>query len=149
MSLDSSIFISQLTDDVHAEAVFTALMVLETLRAELTLPLLCYAELWTGVELLPEEERPVAVETLEHVLRASQSSWWRITWRLLVRRPGPKPPIAGGVGGVAPHSPLQGQTQVLAAPGITRRRQRMLAGPCRLGALCITIVCVRMLLGGA
>ena len=45
ISLDSSIFISQLTGDVHAEAVFTALTGLETMHAELTLPLLCYAEL--------------------------------------------------------------------------------------------------------
>jgi len=70
--LDSSIFISHLTDDVHAEAVLTALTVLETMHAELTLPLLCYAELWTGVELLPEEERSAATETLDRVLRVSR-----------------------------------------------------------------------------
>jgi predicted nucleic acid-binding protein len=40
--------------------------------AERTLPLLCYAELWTGVELLPEADRPAAAETLERVLRASR-----------------------------------------------------------------------------
>jgi hypothetical protein len=39
---------------------------------ELTLPLLCYAELWTGVELLPEGDRPAAAETLDQVLRASR-----------------------------------------------------------------------------
>ncbi len=70
LSPDSSIFISQLTGDVHAEAVLAALMVLETMGAELTLPLLCYAELWTGVELLPEADRPEAAETLDRVLRA-------------------------------------------------------------------------------
>ena len=63
---------SQLTGDVHAEAVFAALTVLETMSAELTLPLLCYAELWTGVELLPEADRPAAAETLDRVLRASR-----------------------------------------------------------------------------
>jgi predicted nucleic acid-binding protein len=72
ISLDSSIFISQLTGDVHADDVLAALTVLEAMGAELTLPLLCYAELWTGVELLPEEDRPVAAETLERVLRASR-----------------------------------------------------------------------------
>ena len=72
ISLDSSIFISQLTGDVHAEAVLAALTVLETTGAELTLPLLCYAELWTGVELLPETDRPAAAETLDRVLRASR-----------------------------------------------------------------------------
>jgi predicted nucleic acid-binding protein len=71
LSLDSSIFISQLTGDVHAEAVLAALLVLEPMGAELTLPLLCYAELWTGVELLPEADRPAAAETLDRVLRAS------------------------------------------------------------------------------
>lgn len=72
LSVDSSIFISQLTGDHHAEAVLAAMMLLETLAAELTLPLLCYAELWTGIELLPVEERPAAAETLERVLRASR-----------------------------------------------------------------------------
>jgi hypothetical protein len=72
ISLDSSIFISQLTGDVHADAVRAALTLLETMAAELTLPLLCYAELWTGVELLPEVDRPAAAETLERVLRASR-----------------------------------------------------------------------------
>src|SRR5262245_22886043 len=42
------------------------------MSAELTLPLLCYAELWTGVELLPEADRPAAAETLDRVLRASR-----------------------------------------------------------------------------
>lgn len=72
LSVDSSIFISQLAGDSHAEAVLAAMVLLETLTAELTLPLLCYAELWTGIELLPAEERPAAVETLERVVRASR-----------------------------------------------------------------------------
>src|SRR2546429_9098061 len=42
------------------------------MSAELTLPLLCYAELWTGVELLPEADRPAAAETLDRVVRASR-----------------------------------------------------------------------------
>jgi predicted nucleic acid-binding protein len=42
------------------------------MRAQLTLPLLCYAELWTGVELLPEEERAAATATLDRVLRVSR-----------------------------------------------------------------------------
>jgi hypothetical protein len=49
ISLDSSIFISLLTGDVHADAVLAAL------------PLLCYAELWTGIKLLPEADRPANV----------------------------------------------------------------------------------------
>lgn len=72
LSVDSSIFISHLTSDVHAEAVRAALMQLEAMHAELTLPLLCYAELWTGVELLPEEGRQAAAEMLDRVLRVSR-----------------------------------------------------------------------------
>jgi predicted nucleic acid-binding protein len=72
ISLDSSIFISQLTGDVHADDAFAALTLLETMDAEVTLPLLCYAELWTGVELLPEGDRPTAAETLDRVLGASR-----------------------------------------------------------------------------
>jgi hypothetical protein len=42
LSLDSRIFISQLTGDVHAEVVLAALTLLETMGAGLLL--LCYAE---------------------------------------------------------------------------------------------------------
>ena len=98
ISLDSSIFISQLTGDVHAEAVLTALTVLETMGAELTLPLLCYAELYTGVNSSPR--RPV--------------QWRRRPWSGSACQPGlaggenvaiareaarVKPPIAGGGAG--------------------------------------------------
>ena len=100
ISLDSSIFISQLTDDVHADAVLAALTVLETMGAELTLLLLCYAELWTGVELLPEEDRPAAAEPWTGCCVPAGSCWWRIMWLLPVRRPGPRPPIASEMGGV-------------------------------------------------
>jgi hypothetical protein len=51
MSLDSSILISHLAGDVHKEAVLAAIEHLDTMGAELTLPLLCYAEIWTGIEL--------------------------------------------------------------------------------------------------
>ena len=73
MSLDSSILISHLTGDVHAEAVLAAITQLDTMGAELTLPLLCYAEVWTGIELLNEvDQRQQAAEALERVLRASR-----------------------------------------------------------------------------
>jgi len=38
ISRDSSIFISQLTGDVHADDVFAVLTLLETMDAEVTLP---------------------------------------------------------------------------------------------------------------
>ena len=99
ISLDSSIFISQLTDDVHADAVLAALTVLETMGAELTLLLLCYAELWTGVELLPEEDRPAA-ETLDRVLRASRVLLVADNVVIAREAAGPRPPIASEMGGV-------------------------------------------------
>ncbi len=57
MSLDSSILISHLAGDVHKEAVLATIEHLDTMGAELSLPLLCYAEVWTGVELLDEAEQ--------------------------------------------------------------------------------------------
>ena len=47
ISFNSSLFISQLTGDVHAEAVLAALTVLETMGTELTPPLY-YAELFAS-----------------------------------------------------------------------------------------------------
>ncbi len=72
ISLDARLFIAQLTGDVHAEAVLAALTVLETMSTEVTLPLLCDADLWTGVERLPEADRPAAAETVERMWRASR-----------------------------------------------------------------------------
>lgn len=73
MSLDSSILISHLTGDVHAEAVLAAITQLDTMGAELTLPLLCYAEVWTGIELLNEvDQQQHVAEALDQVLQASR-----------------------------------------------------------------------------
>jgi predicted nucleic acid-binding protein len=73
MSLDSSILISHLAGDVHKEAVLAAIEHLDTMGAELTLPLLCYAEIWTGIELLNDvEPRQQATETLRNLLQASR-----------------------------------------------------------------------------
>jgi transposase len=49
-----SILISHLSGDIHQEAVLAAMECLDVLGAELTLPLLCYAEIWTGIALLDE-----------------------------------------------------------------------------------------------
>lgn len=73
MSLDSSILISHLVGDVHKETVRAAMEHLDVLRAEVTLPLLCYAEVWTGIELIEEEEqRQQAADALHALLQASQ-----------------------------------------------------------------------------
>ena len=70
MSLDSSILISHLAGDVHKEAVLATIEHLDTMGAELSLPLLCYAEVWTGVELLDEaEQRRQAAEEIHNLRR--------------------------------------------------------------------------------
>lgn len=72
MSLDSSILISHLSGDLHQEAVLAAMERLEALGAELTLPLLCYAEVWTGVELLDEaEQQQQSGDAIHQLLQAS------------------------------------------------------------------------------
>lgn len=72
MSLDSSMLISHLSDDVHQEAVLAAMEHLEGRGAELTLPLLCYAEVWTGVELLEEAgQRQQSADAIHQLLQAS------------------------------------------------------------------------------
>jgi hypothetical protein len=57
MSLDSSILISHLSGDIHQEAVLAAIECWDALGAELTLPLLCSAEIWTGIAWLDEMEQ--------------------------------------------------------------------------------------------
>jgi predicted nucleic acid-binding protein len=72
MSLDSSILILHLSGDFHQEAVLAAMERLEALGAELTLPLLCYAEVWTGVELLDEaEQQQQSGDAIHQLLQAS------------------------------------------------------------------------------
>jgi predicted nucleic acid-binding protein len=72
MSLDSSILISHLAGDVHQESVLAAMEHLDAMGTELTLPLLCYAEVWTGVEHLDDaERRQQTAEVLQNILQAS------------------------------------------------------------------------------
>jgi predicted nucleic acid-binding protein len=72
MSLDSSIIISHLSGDVHKDDVLAAMERFELLRAELFLPLICYAEIWAGIELLKgENERKRAAEELQNIIQGS------------------------------------------------------------------------------
>ena len=72
VSLDSSIIISHLSGDVHKADVLDAMERLLLLKAELFLPLICYAEIWTGIELLKEqEERRQAVNALQKIIQGS------------------------------------------------------------------------------
>ena len=64
MSLDSSIIISHLSGDAHKSEVLAAMERLSLAKAELFLSLICYAEIWTGVELPTEvgARRRAAIE---------------------------------------------------------------------------------------
>jgi predicted nucleic acid-binding protein len=65
--------ISHLSGDLHQESVLASMEHLNVLGAELTLPLLCYAEIWTGIELLNDEERQRQVSAAVHsMLEVSQ-----------------------------------------------------------------------------
>jgi predicted nucleic acid-binding protein len=73
MSLDSSILISHLSGDVHKDEVLAAIGQLDVLKADVFLSLLCYAEVWTGIELLGEaERRQQTTEALYNMLQASR-----------------------------------------------------------------------------
>jgi predicted nucleic acid-binding protein len=73
VSLDSSIVISHLAGDVHKDEVLAAIERLETLEAELFLSLVCYAEVWTGVELLSEDrQRQQAANAFHRIIQASK-----------------------------------------------------------------------------
>jgi predicted nucleic acid-binding protein len=73
LSLDSSILISHLSGDLHQEAVLASIEHLNVLGAELTLPLLCYAAVWTGIELLYDAEQQRQTAAAVHdILEVSQ-----------------------------------------------------------------------------
>ena len=72
MSLDSSIIISHLSGDVHRNEVLAAVERLLRLKAELLLPLICYAEIWTGIELLADvDARRRATNELQRMIQNS------------------------------------------------------------------------------
>jgi hypothetical protein len=69
ISLDSSILISHLAEEVHKDEVLAAIGQLDVLKADVFLSLLCYAEVWTGIELIVEsEKRQQAAEALHNML---------------------------------------------------------------------------------
>ena len=73
MNLDSSIIISHLSGDVHKDDVLAVVGELDRLDAELFFSLICYAEVWTGIELLREEEkRRQAINEFQSILQASK-----------------------------------------------------------------------------
>jgi hypothetical protein len=73
LSLDSSVIISHLSEDAHKDSVLAAVGRLSVLEAEPFLSLVCYAEVWTGIELFGEEEkRKQTVQVFQSLLQASR-----------------------------------------------------------------------------
>lgn len=73
ISLDSSVIISHLVGDIHQADILPAVERLDALKAEIFLPLVCYAEIWTGVEWAPgEAERAQTTDALETILAAGR-----------------------------------------------------------------------------
>ena len=72
VSLDSSIIISHLSADVHKDDVLTAMERLGLLKYQIFLPLICYAEVWTGIEMLRDDKRKQAANELQGIIQASR-----------------------------------------------------------------------------
>ena len=54
INLDSSVFISHFTGDVHSEDVTKAILELKKLNASIYISLIVYSEIWTGIELIDD-----------------------------------------------------------------------------------------------
>lgn len=73
ITLDSSIIISHLIGDIHKTDVMLAIERLGTLNAETLISLVCYAEIWTGIEWVSSQtERGKYIVELEAILAASR-----------------------------------------------------------------------------
>jgi predicted nucleic acid-binding protein len=73
VSLDSSILISHLAGDAHKDEVLLAVAELRRRKAEVFFPLLCYAEVWTGVELARDaEKKEQAATSLADLIHANR-----------------------------------------------------------------------------
>ena len=82
VSLDSSIIISHLVGDIHKDDVLLAIARLNRLRARLFFSLVCYAEVWTGIELMDDDEQKeqtAASLVLRTLCKRIVSCWSRTT----------------------------------------------------------------------
>lgn len=71
ISLDSSIIISHLSGDIHKEDVLACVDRLPAINAEVFMSLVCYAEIWTGIELQPKDNAGRAALELQRIIQAS------------------------------------------------------------------------------
>jgi predicted nucleic acid-binding protein len=70
-SLDSSIFISHLSGDIHKDDVLASVGRLASIKAEVFMSLVCYAEVWTGIELQSKDDAGRAAVELHRLIQAS------------------------------------------------------------------------------
>jgi predicted nucleic acid-binding protein len=71
ISLDSSFIISHLSGDIHKDDVLACVDRLTSSRAEVFMSLVCYAEVWTGIELQAKDNVGRAAVELQRLLQAS------------------------------------------------------------------------------
>ena len=71
ISLDSSIFISHLSGDIHKDDVLASVDRLASIKAEVFMSLVCYAEVWTGIELQSKDNAGRAAVELQRLIQAS------------------------------------------------------------------------------
>lgn len=71
ISLDSSIFISHLSGDIHKDEVLASVDRLASIKAEVFMSLVCYAEVWTGIELQSKDDAGRAAVELQRLIQAS------------------------------------------------------------------------------
>jgi len=71
ISLDSSIFISHLSGDIHKDDVLASVDRLASIKAEVFMSLVCYAEVWTGIELQSKDDAGRAAVELQRLIQAS------------------------------------------------------------------------------
>jgi predicted nucleic acid-binding protein len=71
ISLDSSVIISHLSGDIHKDDVLACVDRLASSRVEVFMSLVCYAEVWTGIELQAKDNAARAAVQLQRLLQAS------------------------------------------------------------------------------
>ena len=71
ISLDSSIIISHLSGDIHKDDVLACVDRLASSRAEVFMSLVCYAEVWTRIELQAKDNAGRAAAELQRLIQAS------------------------------------------------------------------------------
>jgi predicted nucleic acid-binding protein len=71
ISLDSSIIISHLSGDIHKDDVLACVDRLASMKAEVFMSLVCYAEVWTGIELQSRDDARRAAAEFQRLIQAS------------------------------------------------------------------------------